>query len=425
MTDVGRRPELAWLPVGKLKADPRYQRTIETRRGQALIERIAASFRWSAFQAILAMKAEGGGWLVLDGQHRVEAARRRKLEHVPAVVVASVSLEEQAAAFVQANRDRVAVTTYALHHANLVAGDAAAKAIDRVCRKAGVSIPRYPIPADKLKPGETLALGTIGQLIKRYGEALAALAIGAVASGHRTRVGELRAPILVAATAVLAAAPEAERAARAKILTAEIAQTAPAEIQTAAIAHRAVQGGTFDRAVEFVLRGMLGAVGHRIGPRARNSPDLAAKPSGDAAERKPAGAGAEPALLLRPDDDSAIAEHLKIKGATKIEASLDVDAVMNECRRGGDAVVALGAEFDSFNVNGSTMLDRRELLGRANRSRQKRGLPLWSPDEISWKRPPPPETEQQKRARKSHSLRAKAARLATLGKAQAAKRGVA
>jgi len=171
MTDTGPgpRPELRWLPVDRCAVDERYQRSLNSDRSKALIERIAAGFRWSCFQAVLAVK-DGERWLILDGQHRVEAARRRKIREVPAVVVTAGSIAEQAAAFVRANLDRVAVNAFALHHARLVAGEERAALIDRICREAGLSVPRYPIPADNLKPGQTLALGTISMLIGKLGE---------------------------------------------------------------------------------------------------------------------------------------------------------------------------------------------------------------------------------------------------------------
>lgn len=194
--DPGPKPELRWLPVDRLAVDHRYQRTLESDRSQALVGRIAEGFRWSAFQAVLAAPDGAKRWLVLDGQHRVEAARRVGIKEVPCVVVAAGSIAEQAAAFVQANRDRVAVNPFALYHAQLVAGDVRAQAIDRVCKEIGLSIPRYACLADQLKPGQTLALGSIGQLVARYGEGGASLIVGAVADAYREFPGFIRASLI-------------------------------------------------------------------------------------------------------------------------------------------------------------------------------------------------------------------------------------
>ena len=92
--DPGPLPELAWLSVAKCSVDASYQRTFESRTSQALVSRIAENFRWSAFQAVLAAK-RGAGWVIIDGQHRVEAARRAGIEHVPAVIVRAGSIAEE------------------------------------------------------------------------------------------------------------------------------------------------------------------------------------------------------------------------------------------------------------------------------------------------------------------------------------------
>jgi hypothetical protein len=203
---VGRRPELKWLPIDQLSVDHRYQRTLESRRSQNLIVAIANRFRWSAFQAILATRS-GSGWLVIDGQHRVEAARQRGLKEVPAVVVAAASLAEQAAAFVQSNTFRVAVNPLALHRARVAGGDEKAVAVEALCRAAGIEIPPYPIPAESLKPGQTLALGTVSKLAERYGDHTALLALQTLAKACAARRGAIRAPLIQAVAEILKELP--------------------------------------------------------------------------------------------------------------------------------------------------------------------------------------------------------------------------
>jgi ParB-like chromosome segregation protein Spo0J len=244
-SDPGPRPKLAWLPVYALSVDQRYQRSLDSERSKALITRIAASFRWTAFQAILAAPAAPGAWLVLDGQHRVEAARRVGIAEVPAVVVAALSLEEQAAAFVRANLDRVAVNHFALHHARVTAGDDAALALDRVCREAGLSIPRYPIPADKLKPGQTLAHGTIAQLIRHQGEGGASAVLTAIAEAWHAQPGFIRAAIIraVAKLAIFTDSPEDRERTLANV-TRYLERISPSDLFMRAAKRRASYGGT-------------------------------------------------------------------------------------------------------------------------------------------------------------------------------------
>lgn len=194
----GQPPELAWLPVDKLRPDERYQRTLDTRAGQALIKRIAANFKWAAFQALLAAPVdpeEGGrgGWWIIDGQHRVAAARLAGIAHVPAVVVRGDDVAALARAFVTANADRLAVNPFAKHRARRVADDPEALAIDAMCAKYGIRIASTVRRADELKPGETLALAQFRALPKRYGAATAGYAIEIIARAYRDQPGGLRA----------------------------------------------------------------------------------------------------------------------------------------------------------------------------------------------------------------------------------------
>jgi hypothetical protein len=250
--NLGDKPELRWLPVDCLSVDNRYQRTLNTRAGRKLVAEIVANFAWSAFQAILATPA-GAGWLIVDGQHRVEAARQLGIAEVPAVVVTSVSVVEQALAFVTANKQRVAVNNYALHHAAVVGGDPLATEVDRVCREAGVSVPRYPIPEINLVPGQTLALSTITSLVKNDA-ALATLTLRCLAEAYRRTKGALRAPTIAAAALVLERRPKPDRPASAGIITSFLSQRTSADLAIEALKHRGKYGGTMKEAIAGMLR---------------------------------------------------------------------------------------------------------------------------------------------------------------------------
>jgi hypothetical protein len=243
--DVGTPPELAWLPVAALRIDERYQRTLESRRSQLLIERIGREFRWLAFQAILATPVAGeAAWLVIDGQHRVEGARRAGIAHVPAVVVLDITLEQQAAAFVRANIDRVAVTRFALHHAALLAGDPVALAIANVCRLAGVAVPKYPKPADKMKAGETLALSTIAGIVKRSGERNATAILRAVADAYREIPGAITAAVLMGTAQIYSAAMFERRREVMAAVTDFLRRTPPEKLASKIRHRRELYGGT-------------------------------------------------------------------------------------------------------------------------------------------------------------------------------------
>jgi hypothetical protein len=207
MTDrFGPRPRYADLPVADLAVDSSYQRSIELRRNQAAIERICEGFRWSLFGVVTVTKGLVG-YLIIDGQHRTEAARRLKIETVPCLVVPPISRKDQALAFVAANRDRVPVTQFAIHHALVAAGDEKASALAAMCSAAGVDIPHYPIPANKSKPEQTLAIGALAQLLEARGQERGAALLGAVRRAFASDQGALRAPIISALAAMDQASP--------------------------------------------------------------------------------------------------------------------------------------------------------------------------------------------------------------------------
>lgn len=256
--DPGPVPDLAWLPVARLRVDHTYQRTLESRRSQTLIERIAAEFRWLAFQAILAtpdgQEGDLGMWLVLDGQHRAEGARRAGITHVPAVVIPGLNKAEQAAAFVRANTDRVSVNAFALHHARLAAGAPGAMAIDRACLASAMSIPRYPIPADRIGLGQTLALGTIDRILKLYGEPTAILAMSLVGAAYARQAGALRAPMIAAVAYLVAAEHIANREGAGARIGAFLQRHAAESLMERARKRKLSRAGTERDALIYIIR---------------------------------------------------------------------------------------------------------------------------------------------------------------------------
>lgn len=207
--DPGAKPELGWLPVARCSIDARYQRQIDGRRSQRMIALIADKFNWSAFQAIVVTDALGG-WLIIDGQHRVEAAKLRNFTHVPAIIVKALTPQQQAEIFVAANKNRVGMTSCALYHAAVMAGDQDALAVQKLCTAAGITIPRYPVMAARLKAGETLAIGALGNMIDEHGEGVALLATSVINTEWGNHQGALSASVLRAVAAVIGAADKPE-----------------------------------------------------------------------------------------------------------------------------------------------------------------------------------------------------------------------
>ena len=202
MTGYGAEPRLVWVDVASLRVDPRYQRSMEGRRSQRLIERLCEKFRWAAFQAVV-VTPEDDGHLLIDGQHRAEAARRLGIARVPAIVVENLSLAEQAGLFVDANQSRVIINSFSLYHARLTAGDPKARAVAEFCRAAGVEIPRSVTHVSKLKPRQTLALKLIEEIALDAADADGRAAIGLLLDLWPDKPGALSAILIRAVTGAL------------------------------------------------------------------------------------------------------------------------------------------------------------------------------------------------------------------------------
>lgn len=400
----GKVPELAWIPVARCDVDRRYQRSMDGKRSQALIERLVDKWHWARCGCLLATRAPNDRFWLQDGQHRSAAAARLGITHLPALVSDDMSVEDQAAAFVGANLDRVALNQFALHHARTIAGDADALAIAEACREAGIRIPRYQPKPKEMKPGDTLAIGTIAALFKKHPREIVRLTLATVADALRGGAGMLRGQVFTAVAALLAAAPETERDDLARRIKASLTARAWSAIWTE-VATRRAAGVAGAAAMEQVLREGLAPAQQRpampppvVAPRPA-PPRTPAPPIAPPRPVAAAPAKAPPPSKPARVDDAAIAAHIAAKGVTRVDtgAAPDVDTVMNEARRSGAVIVAADDKFKAFRLDGSRTIDRAQLLARANRSRRERGLPDWREADVRWVRPPPPEPPGWKR----------------------------
>jgi len=138
---VGRRPSLEFRPIPDLGIDPAYQRSIDNGESQALIRRIAVHWDWGLCQPLTVARRDDGSFWVVDGQHRLAAARlRRDIYDLPCVIMASGSVADEAAAFVAMNSQRKKLNALDLFKAALAAGDDDAVAVMGLIEAAGLSL---------------------------------------------------------------------------------------------------------------------------------------------------------------------------------------------------------------------------------------------------------------------------------------------
>lgn len=202
-SDVGERPELQWLKIAKLRIDPRYQREIG-KRGAANIVAIVPRFKWAKFTPVVVAPIGEGLFAIIDGQHRTTAAAACGFESVPCVII-QVDQAEQADAFVAINANVTAMSPLQLHAARLAAGDTSADALTQACEAAGVTICRYPVPASKMRPGETLAVAMLQTMLTKYGREVLVAALSCITRTRKGNPGMIRKAIVQALCAVLEA----------------------------------------------------------------------------------------------------------------------------------------------------------------------------------------------------------------------------
>lgn len=318
--DFGPKPEAKWLKVEQLCVDSSYQRSTETKRGQALIKRVAEKFRWSLCGVVLVSRRDGKLWVV-DGQHRVEAARARGIREMLCLVFTVASKAEEAAVFVAANRDRVAVSPFAVYHANVAAGDPEAVAIADVCRRAGVEIPRYPIPAQSLKPEQTLAIGTIGSSISRMGGGATMSALETLRKAFPEEAGALRAHLIAGLAAVVAPRPKLPKAMLQQALAARGIAALEGDILRAALAGKQKRAAIAEAEILKLLPVDLRA----LPPASKSDAKISANKAHAGRVLMPVSVStARPApkaatgRSARAADEAAIAEHIAKKGVTKL-----------------------------------------------------------------------------------------------------------
>ena len=112
------------IPVDSLKVDTEYQRPISGAR----VDRISSDWSWIACGVItVALRGLGSGdYYVVDGQHRVESARRAGIPELPCMVFESQEHTEEAQGFLDTNTNRKSMAILDKYRALLVTGDSTA-----------------------------------------------------------------------------------------------------------------------------------------------------------------------------------------------------------------------------------------------------------------------------------------------------------
>lgn len=172
---VGDPPSIAWRPLAELLIDESYQRSLETPISESLIRNMASAWDWRLCAPLTVSDRGADGLFVIDGQHRLAAARiRTDVPELPCVISRFASIQDEARCFVDANTLVRKATPLDKFHARVVAGDEEAVEINRVVEAAGLKIGRTPY---KIRDAEICCVAVLARLFKQYGAKILSAAL--------------------------------------------------------------------------------------------------------------------------------------------------------------------------------------------------------------------------------------------------------
>lgn len=198
----GSLPVLQYCTPDQLAVDPSYQRELD-QVSRALITRIAKGWDWNLFQPLVVARRSDGRLFVVDGQHRLEAARQRgDIAQLPAVIFTPEDRTNEAAVFVELNQARRPLTPFALWNGALAAGDATAATLQQLMREAGLTF-SGAADAKKMKPGQLNNVGTIRAWHRRNGDRRTRAVLSALSRAFGSEVIRLGGVLFMGVAAIV------------------------------------------------------------------------------------------------------------------------------------------------------------------------------------------------------------------------------
>ena len=187
------KPVLDWVKTDLLQIDNSYQRSVDGKRSQMIIDKIKNSFDWNEFSPLTVAKTLEGFYNIIDGQHRFIAASKLKISKLPCWIIHSTNTSEQADTFLGINKNRIAVNNFSIHKAKLAKNDELAVRVEEFCYNNDIKIPASGYVS---KPNHTLALGEIAEQLKKHNDIYLSEAIKLIKEAFPTAIGQLRPDIL-------------------------------------------------------------------------------------------------------------------------------------------------------------------------------------------------------------------------------------
>lgn len=205
----GMPPSIENRNPAELNLDDSYQRSTDNGASRALITKIANGWDWRMCLPLVVSKRDDGTLWVIDGQHRLAAAKMRgDIPFLPCCVAVYGSVADEAAMFVAMNRTRKAMNRLDDFHAAVASGDSEAIVIARLITDAGFTVSRKT-GSQSWVPGEVAFTSAIAKVLRKHGEKVCADALRTMAEAFPDEVLNAGASMFTALTKLAISPPEA------------------------------------------------------------------------------------------------------------------------------------------------------------------------------------------------------------------------
>jgi hypothetical protein len=253
--ETGPRPVVAMLHKTQLKVNQAYQRTLETEKARRAVLYLIRNYTYAAAGITLVSEDENepGTYWLLDGQHRWQAALHRDdLSEILCLIVDCKSLEEQVKAFLDLNKRRSALNSLQMFYAEVAAGTGGARELLEICKEADVEISRSPKAVNIIEPNETIALGTLQNVLKNHGKDVLVQTLRCIREAHPVTRGQLSQYLLLVISSLLKEGVSFDS------LKEQLAKTTSQHLEAIAKARSVDSGRTNTEEMRLYLRGIIG-----------------------------------------------------------------------------------------------------------------------------------------------------------------------
>ena len=253
---LGVMPTLQFCLLGQLQVDEAYQRSLAVPGSQTLIRQIAMFWNWDLCQPLVVARRDDGALFVVDGQHRLAAARLRSdIPQLPCVIASYASTADEAASFVALNQQRRPLNALDIFRATVAAEDDVALAVVAALADHGLSVaPHWN--CSSWKPGMVSNVAAIAAAWRRDGPELTRLALRVMSLAYPGQVLQYCGTVFGGVIGAARARPALDAAA----LAVRLAHLGQNGLRNAVMRHRADNPNTkYSAAAAAVVLGLVEA----------------------------------------------------------------------------------------------------------------------------------------------------------------------